>query len=150
MKKTILFTLAISSIALSTQSCKKLKAGCTDSTAENYNVYAKLDDGSCMYHSSSQITLTDANWNFIDPYYQGTITWESLTQEVIDRGSYSVFYLDGNSWVELPHTYSYSPDYSSYYQANVSEGQVVIRRYDSDLVDSGSPGYCTFKVVAWW
>lgn len=151
MKKKIIIASFLSAVAFTTQSCKKSKAGCLDPLAENYGKYVKLDDGSCMYHSSSQITLTNGNWTFADPYYRATITWASLTKEVIDRESYSVFLLDGNSWVELPIAYSVDATYSSYFQANVSEGQVVISSYDSDLTQQiAPPSNLTIKVVASW
>ena len=146
----MLFTLLASALAVSTQSCKKMKAGCTDAAAENYNKYAKLEDGSCMYQSHSEVTLTDANWTLQDPFYVGTITWASLTKEVIERGSFSVLFLDGDSWVELPYAYSASTSYSSYMDAEVSEGKVVITCYDSDGTTPNNPGNRTIKVVAWW
>ncbi len=150
MRKTIQIALLFSCILITTQSCKKMKAGCMDTKAENYNKYAKLEDGSCMYHSSTQITLTDANWTLNDPYYLSTITWPSLTKEVIERGSYSVLLFDGVGWVELPFAYSISSSYSSYFQAEISEGKVVISCSDSDLTTPDSPGNVTIKIVAWW
>ncbi|MEJ6492313.1 MAG: hypothetical protein QNL60_07645, partial [Flavobacteriales bacterium] len=71
MKKSFLFALLIGCVAATTQSCKKMKAGCTDPEAENYNEYAKLGDNSCMYHASSEVTV--ANWTFVDPLYVGNI-----------------------------------------------------------------------------
>lgn len=148
MKNTGIILILATLISSSLVSCKKSRAGCTDDTAENYNMYAKLDDGSCMYHVHSEITIS--SWSYNDPYYYAVVTWEALTQEVIDRGSYSIFLKAGDNWVELPIAYSSSASYHSYFETDVQAGKVIINRYDSDLTDPGDPGTWTFKVVAWW
>jgi hypothetical protein len=147
--KTNVIALSICLVSLVTAGCKKYAAGCMDTEAENYSSYAKLDDGSCMYHHSSNVTLS--SWSYNDPMYMGSITWANLTQDVIDRGSISVFHvLTTGEIVELPYTISVSSSYSSHWFYEASAGKVDIFRWDSDLIDPGNPGAQTFKLSATW
>ena len=110
--KAILFALFVAGSTLI--SCKKYQSGCMDSEAENYSNTAKMDDGSCIFQHSSDVTVS--NWTYNDPLYSATITWGNLTQEVIDRGSISIYMVYSNSSiVELPFTASYSASYSSHW-----------------------------------
>jgi hypothetical protein len=52
-------------VTISIVSCKKEVNGCTDATADNYNVEANKDNGSCNYHG------------YLVPWYD-TITRDSL------------------------------------------------------------------------
>ena len=139
-------------LSLGISSCGKMRSGCTDSEAENYDVNAKLDCGCCMYHQSTTVTSTSGDWVFNDPAYQLGITWASLTQEVIDRGSYSVFVREpgSSSWLELPFTFTTSASYSSHFETSAQAGLVTVSRYDTDLIAPANPGIYEFKVSAWW
>lgn len=149
MKRIITF-LCIAGLSISVTSCKKYAAGCMDSAAENYSSYAKVDDGSCMYYASSDVELT--GWTLNGSIYSTSITWEALTQDVIDRGSISLFrvFTATNEIVELPYTYEESSSYSSHWYYEASVGKVEVFRFDSDLVAPTAPGTVKFKVAASW
>lgn len=74
MKNTILSILALVSLTL-VSSCNKNQdvEGCTDSTADNYNSAATLDDGSCTYTIPSNPTCDGHDTNTdLFPLIQGT------------------------------------------------------------------------------
>lgn len=147
--KTLKFALSALLFCGLLSSCKKYSAGCTDSEAENYSTYAKNDDGSCMYQHSSDVTVS--NWSYTAPYYETTIQWANLTQEVIDRGTISVFMVyNNNSITELPFTASYAASYASHWYYEAKAGEVKIFRYDTDLTDPGNPGTAVFRLSATW
>ncbi len=52
-------------------SCKKEIAGCTDSSATNYNVSATDNDGSCQYNGSVTFWI-NSSMNFVDVTVNGT------------------------------------------------------------------------------
>jgi len=148
MNQTIKIVV-LSFLILSAISCKKYQAGCMDETAENFSSYAKVDDGSCMYYASSDIVIS--NWTYSDPYYYAVITWGALTQDVINRGSMSVFMeYNGGEIVELPFTASYDSGYASHWYYEAKVGQVTILRYDTDLVQPAPVGSVGFKLAASW
>jgi len=147
MKIKTVIICAISLLVLG--SCKKYSAGCMDSDAENYSTYAKVDDGSCMYQHSTNVTVT--SWDYSDPIYTATITWDNITQQVIDRGTISVFRVFNTGEItELPYTVSNSSSYSSHWYCKASVGKVEIFRWDSDLISPANPGALNFKLSASW
>lgn len=63
--KKVFIALLVSSVALTSSSCKKKIYGCTDETAENHSEIATDDDGSCMYEVAS-VTKSDLTFYTFD------------------------------------------------------------------------------------
>lgn len=79
---SVLFAVAIASVMFT--GCKK--EGCTDPLAENYDIDAKTDDGTCTY--PTVFTITD------DGSGVGTTTWESGKTYILEG---FVFVNDGQT-----------------------------------------------------
>lgn len=71
---SILFLFLLSLVAISTTGCKK--EGCTDPAANNFDVDAKDDDGSCTYDAATQSLklMMHGKWGSSDFALDETIT----------------------------------------------------------------------------
>lgn len=96
MKKIAITTILMSGFIL-IAACKK--KGCTDSTAINYDINAKKDDGSCVYPTTppaqTPIQILTGNFNFIDRGQQFNYT--GLSDYAPHQTTYGGYILAGDS-----------------------------------------------------
>jgi len=143
-KYKYLFIIGLGIAFLGLQSCRKI--GCTDSTAENYSIYAQKDDNSCIYKKSFTTIVND--WEFYDPHFGATIFWAELTQDIIDNSVVQVSIgNDFDGWSILPLTFPQDGTYSTTIEVVLSAGRVDLTWIDSDLVQPNEPGNRQFKII---
>ncbi len=144
MKKPKFFiTLLIALITFS--SCKKKIYGCMDETALNYSPVATNDGQDCIYAEEEEVvvsnTVLNNAWQTWGNQLGITITWEAITQDVLDNGAVSVFlrFSGDSEWYPLPFSLAsgYVDVTNSYYVAyTLGQLDVVIEADDNFLPDS--------------
>lgn len=101
-------------------------------------------DGNANVVSSSK---TSSNWAYNDPSWVITLTYPSITQEIINSGAVLVYMQVGNTYYQIPSTFYESENYSSSLDVSIFVGGVSVFWTDSDLIQRTNPGSQTFKVV---
>lgn len=105
----------------------------------------------------SSFTVTTNNWATIfddgtDYWYEKTVAWAGITQDIKDKGVIMVYVDDGaGGWIALPYSVSLT-DVSNSLNFYVSTGSVTIRVTGYDI-SFGSPGAfayngSVFRIVA--
>lgn len=147
--RIICVVLAVSLISLS---CKKKIYGCLDSNAENYSSVANEDSKSCTYADEEILvsnTILGATWQQAGQTYEMILTWEEISQHVIDNGAVDAYVSEegAQEWNPLPVTLYLSDQYSSTVSVAYTLGKVVLTWTDSDLTTPIEPPSLDVKLV---
>lgn len=143
--------IAIPVLALTISSCKKKVWGCMDETALNYSSVATEDAKDCIYPEQEEVvvsnTLNNIVWENEGTYWSYTLSWPSITQEVINNGAVSAFLGDGvGGWIQLPYIIYWS-GYFSTVSAAYGVGTVELTWEDSDGFLPSTPDLNSVKCV---
>jgi hypothetical protein len=122
-------------------------SGCTDSEADNYNINATSDDGSCEYSGCTDSTANnyDANANVDDGSCDYTvITYYSLTVSVDMNiegfsGDNMTVRLDGGEWLAMTDL---GDNVWSYTFTTLLPGDFTYNFYDGSYESSSNLGSC--------
>ena len=155
MKKLGQFLL-VAVLATSFVGCKKKIYGCMDEGAKNYSPIATKDAQNCVYEQPETeeviVSTVFKNVNFqqnqYSDGYEASLTWNEITQNIIDKGAVNTYVSYGVDWTILPYTYA-----SGYQQVSTtisyaySQGKIDLFVQDSDGIIGSNPGPLDVKIV---
>jgi hypothetical protein len=147
--KMLVWMLPMALITLG--SCKKKIWGCMDETALNYSPVATEDAQDCIYEEVLiSNVISNVSWDQSGEAWGLTLTWDEITQDVLDNGSVDVYMrVTGQSeWFPLPYSIpsGYENVTDSYYVVYLLGTIDVWCEADDNILPDPQPN-CDFKIV---
>jgi len=145
MKKTIFKSAVVLLTAIMTISCSK--DGATGPAGATGAAGTNGINGNANVVGSTTVSVPPSNWtnNSNSTSWSTTLTWQAITQAIVDKGSVSVFFQLGTEWVALPYSNPQNHYFTNY---GFALGMVEINISTETGYTLTSPGSNIFRVVA--